>query len=682
MLTLSSKIESISKVGPAYLKKLNKLNIKTIEDLFFHFPHRYEDFSKQTLISELKEGEKATIQAEIVEIKNTRLFHRRMVLTEALVKDNTGTIKITWFNQPYLTETLKKGKIVNFSGKLSFYKKTLCLSNPIYELAKEETTHTGRLIPIYHETEGISSRYLRFLIKPLLSLTKQINDFLPAQIKNRFSLMDLPEAVRQIHFPENLLLVKKARERLAFNELFLIQLVSLQQKQKLNEEKSIKLPFNKKLIKPFVENLPFKLTDHQKIATWEIFQDIAKDNPMNRLLNGDVGSGKTIVAIMTALVVAKQKYQTAIMAPTEILANQHFQTFKEMLRKSDVKICLLTRNNKDAKLKKKIAEGKIDIIIGTHAIIQKDLSFKNLALAIIDEQHRFGVAQRAALQKKICQIDDGLSTIPHLLSMTATPIPRTLALTIYGDLDISLIKEMPKGRQKIITEIVSSKNRDKTYNFIKKQIKQKRQVFVICPLIEESNKLTEIKSVTQEYEKLSKKIFPEFKLAMLHGKLKPKEKEKIMDEFKKAKTDILISTSVVEVGVDIPNATVMIIEGSDRFGLAQLHQFRGRIGRGKIQSYCFLFTDSNAKKTHQRLKAMLTAKDGFELAEKDLKIRGAGDFIGTRQWGLPDLAMASLNNLELIKKTRQAARIVLKNNLINKNLELKLKNINKDVHLE
>jgi len=275
-----------------------------------------------------------------------------------------------------------------------------------------------------------------------------------------------------------------------------------------------------------------------------------------------------------------------------------------------------------------------------------------------------------------------LSTIPHLLSMTATPIPRTLALTIYGDLDISLIKEMPKGRQKIITEIVSSKNRDKTYNFIKKQIKQKRQVFVICPLIEESNKLTEIKSVTQEYEKLSKKIFPEFKLAMLHGKLKPKEKEKIMDEFKKAKTDILISTSVVEVGVDIPNATVMIIEGSDRFGLAQLHQFRGRIGRGKIQSYCFLFTDSNAKKTHQRLKAMLTAKDGFELAEKDLKIRGAGDFIGTRQWGLPDLAMASLNNLELIKKTRQAARIVLKNNLINKNLELKLKNINKDVHLE
>ncbi len=688
MLTLNTKIEQINKVGPAYLKKLNKLNIKTIQDLFFHFPNRYEDFRKKTLINKLKESEKATIQGEIVDIKNTRFFHRRMVLTDALIKDKSGSIKAVWFNQPYLIETLKKGKIVNLSGKLSFYKKTLCFSNPVYELTKKETTHTGRLVPVYRETEGISSRYLRFLIKPLLCLTKQISDFLPVQIKNKFNLMDLTQAIEQIHFPGNLSLVKKARQRLAFNELFLIQLISLQQRQKLNKEKSVKLLFDKNLIKPFVKNLPFELTDDQKIAAWEIFQDIAKNNPMNRLLNGDVGSGKTIVAIMAALAVAKQKYQTAIMAPTEILAKQHFQTFKDTLKKSNIKICLLTRNNKDAKLKKKIAEGKMDIIIGTHAIIQKDLSFKNLALAIIDEQHRFGVAQRAALQKKICQIDDGLKTIPHLLSMTATPIPRTLALTIYGDLDISLIKEMPQGRQKIITEIVSPKNRDKTYNFIREQIKQKRQVFVICPLIEESDKLSsrsgqaEIKSVTQEYEKLSKKIFPKFKLAMLHGKLKPNEKEKIMNQFKKGKTDILISTSVVEVGVDIPNAAVMIIEGSDRFGLAQLHQFRGRIGRGNIQSSCFLFTNSSTKKTHQRLKAMLTAKDGFELAEKDLKIRGAGDFIGTRQWGLPDLAMASLNDLELIKKTRQAARIVLENNLLTSEIKLRLKKFNENIHLE
>ncbi|MBU1177134.1 MAG: ATP-dependent DNA helicase RecG [Patescibacteria group bacterium] len=683
MLSLSTKIESLNKVGPAYLKKLHKLNIKTIQDLFFHFPHRYEDFSKRTSISELKEGEKATIQAEIVEIKNTRLFHRKMSLTEALVKDNTGMIKVTWFNQPYLIETLKKGKIANFSGKLSFYKKTLCLSNPVYELAKKETTHTGRLVPIYPETEGISSRYLRFLIKPLLYLTEQLDDFLPTQVKNKFNLMDLAQAIEQIHFPKNFLLEKKARKRLAFNELFLIQLASLQQKQKIFKEKAIKLLFDKKLIKPFVDNLPFKLTDDQKIAAWEIFQDIVKNKPMNRLLNGDVGSGKTIVAIMVALAVAKQKYQVAIMTPTEILAKQHFQTFKDMLKNQKIKIALLTSSSvKKAELKKEITQGKIDIIIGTHAIIQKDVSFKNLAMAIVDEQHRFGVAQRAALQKKICQIDDGLKTIPHLLSMTATPIPRTLALTIYGDLDISLIKELPKGRQKIITKIVSPKNRDKTYNFIKEQIKEKRQVFVICPLIEESNKLTEIKSVTQEYEKLSKNVFPEFKLAMLHGKLKPKEKEKIMDEFKKAKTDILISTSVVEVGVDIPNATVMIIEGADRFGLAQLHQFRGRIGREKVQSHCFLFTDSNAQKTNMRLKAILTAKDGFELAEKDLKIRGAGDFIGTRQWGLPDLVMASLNDLELIKKSREVAEMILKNNLINQTMKLKLKDLNKDIHLE
>ena len=683
MLSLSSKIESLNKVGPAYLKKLHKLNIKTIQDLFFHFPYRYEDFSKKTLINELKEGEKATIQGEIIEIKNINLFYRKMILTEALVSDKSGIIKVVWFNQPYLIETLKKGKIVNFSGKLSFYKKNLCFSNPVYELKKKETTHTGRLVPIYPETEGISSRYLRFLIKPLLYLTEQIRDFLPVQIKNKFDLINLPQAIQQIHFPENFLLEKKARERLAFNELFLIQLISLNQKQILSKEKAIELPFNKELIKPFVKNLPFKLTNDQKISAWEIFKDMEKDRPMNRLLNGDVGSGKTIVAIMSALAIAKQKYQVAIMTPTEILAKQHFQTFKKILKNQEIKISLLTSNSvKKKEIKKKIIEGKIDIIIGTHAIIQKDVSFKNLALVIIDEQHRFGVTQRSALQKKIIEIDDGLPTMPHLLSMTATPIPRTLALTVYGDLDISLIKELPKGRQKIITEITPPENRKKAYDFIKKQIKQKRQVFVICPLIEESNKLTEVKSVTQEHKKLSEEIFPEFKLAMLHGRLKAKEKDEIMNDFKKRKIDILVSTSVIEVGVDIPNATIMIIEGADRFGLAQLHQFRGRIGRGEIQSYCFLFTDSNNKKTNQRLKAMITAKNGFELAEKDLKIRGAGDFIGTRQWGLPDLAMASLNNLELIKKARQAAKIVLEKNLITPEIELKLERFNKDIHLE
>ncbi len=684
MLSLSTKIEQIKKVGPVYLKKLNKLKIKTIQDLFFHFPHRYEDFSQIVLISQLKKGQKATIQGRIVEIENTRLFHKRMVLTESLIKDKSGVIKAVWFNQPYLIETLKKNKLVNFSGKLSFTKKTLVLSNPVYEIVgtNHEFTHTSRLVPIYPETAGLSSRYLRYLIKPLLPLSFQITDFLPEQIKKKFFLINLNKAIEQIHFPDNLLSAKKARERLAFDELFLMQLMVLQQKQKLTREKAQQIPFNQKLIKAFVKKLSFKLTTDQRIAVWEIFQDLTKNKPMNRLLNGDVGSGKTIVALMAALETAKAGYQTALMAPTEILAKQHFQTFKNFLKKSNLNIGLLTRTEKShPQLKKQIAQGKVDIIIGTHALIQEDLNFKNLCLAIVDEQHRFGVLQRAALQKKVYQIEDSLPTVPHLLSMTATPIPRTLALTIYGNLDISLIKELPKNRQKIITEIVAPNNREKAYNSIRDQVKQKKQVFVICPLIDESDKLS-VKSVTQEYEKLSQKVFPKLRIAMLHGKLKSKEKEEIMKKFKQGKIDILVSTSVVEVGVDISNATVMLIEGADRFGLAQLHQFRGRISRGADQSYCFLFTDSTFQKTHQRLKAILTAKDGFELAEKDLKIRRPGNFIGTQQWGIPDLAMSSLNDLELIKKTREAAQLVLKNNLLNLILKNKLNKFQKTIHLE
>jgi len=701
MLTLDTKIKEIKKVGPTYLKRLHQLKIKNIRDLLFHFPHRYDDFSQIVSISQLTEGRKATIKGEIVEIKNTRLFHKRMVLTEALVKDKSGTIKVVWFNQPYLIQTLKKGKMVSLSGKLSFVKKILCLSNPVHEIAQtKETTHTGRLVPIYHETAGLSSRYLRYLIKPLLPLINQITDFLPKPIKKQFKLVSLSQAIQQIHFPNNYQSAQAARQRLAFDELFLIQLTTLRQRQKLAQEKALTIPFNQKLIKSFVKDFPFKLTNNQRVAAWQIFQDLSKKKPMNRLLNGDVGSGKTVVAIMAGLEIAKAGYQVALMAPTEILAKQHFQTFKDFLKKSNLRIALLTRTDNlvgqgkkitRPRLKKEIMEGKIDIVIGTHALIQENLNFKNLALAIVDEQHRFGVAQRANLQRKIYQVEDGLPTIPHLLSMTATPIPRTLTLTIYGDLDISILKEMPKGRQKIITEIVVPADRQKTYNFIKKQVQQKKQVFVICPLIDESEKLSargglasgeKVKSVTQEYEKLSQKVFPQLKIALLHGKLKPKEKEEIMKKFKEGKTDILVSTSVVEVGIDVPKATVMMIEGADRFGLAQLHQFRGRIGRGTAQSYCFLFTDSTTKKTYQRLKAVLKAKDGFELAEKDLKIRGPGDFSGTRQWGLPDLAMASLNDLELIQKTRLAAQQVLENNLFNSTLEKKLKEFQKIIHLE
>jgi len=688
MFTLQTELSQIKQIQKSYLEKLHKLDLKTIKDLLYHFPHRYEDFRKITPISQLKLNQKVTIRGKILEATNQRTFRRRMVLTEVIIDDQTGLIKAIWFNQPFLLKTLRPGREIILSGKVNFSDEGIYLSNPVYEIAKEARLpiHTGRLVPIYPETAGLSSRYIRFLIKKFLPLTKQIEDFLPSSLRKDYQLLDLKTALNQVHFPDNLALAEKARQRLAFDEFFLIQLYLLKQKYQFAQQKSYQIPFNQPLIKSFVEKLPFKLTDSQRVAAWEIFQDLEKTRPMNRLLNGDVGSGKTIVAIMASLATAKAGYQVAIMAPTEVLARQHFQTFTKFLQNEKLKIALLTRAdhkflNKNQiislsaeKIKKMILNGQIDLVIGTHSLIQEKINFKNLALAIVDEQHRFGVRQRASLLQK--------STLtPHLLSMTATPIPRTLALTLYGDLDISLIKELPQGRQKIITQVIPPAEREKAYQLIRKEIKNGRQAFVICPLIEDSPKL-EVKSVTQEYEKLSQEVFPEFKIALLHGQLKAKEKEKIMKDFLANKINLLISTSVVEVGVDVPNATVMMIEDADRFGLAQLHQFRGRVGRGPYQSYCLLFTESTAKRTHQRLKALLTAKDGFELAEKDLQIRGPGDFVGTRQWGLPDLAMASFNDLPLIQKARQAARKVIEENLWTPLLSQKLTQFQKQIHLE
>lgn len=711
MLSLSTKIEQLKKVGPAYLKKLNQLGLKTIYDLLFYFPHRYDDFSQITPVSQLKIGQIATIQGKISTISNLRTWKKRIDITEALIEDKTGSIKAIWFNQPYLLNTLSKNTIVNLSGKVSFPKQVLCLSNPAYEkidsqwsaISSEEkdTIHTGRIVPIYHETYGLSSRYLRYLIKPLLPLANKILDFQPTQIKQKFNLINLNQAIREIHFPKDIQSAKMARFRLAFDELFLIQLIILKQKKKLSQAKAISISFNQPLIQSFVKNLPFALTDDQRIAAWQIFQDLAKSTPMNRLLNGDVGSGKTVVAAMAALQTAKAGYQTAFMAPTEVLAKQHFLTLKTFLKNKGVNAALLTRsdnviakskamvkksvshNNKitRAKLKKQISDGKIHIIIGTHALIQEGLSFNKLALAVVDEQHRFGVAQRAKLIVKNIRNEQFKQTIPHLLSMTATPIPRTLSLTLYGDLNISLLKEMPKGRQKIITKLIIPAQRKKTYQFINQLVNRGRQVFVICPLIEESEKL-EVKSVTKEYQKLSQKIFPNLKIAMLHGQLKPKEKEEIMKKLKNNQINILVATSVIEVGIDIPNAAIIMIEGADRFGLAQLHQFRGRVGRSEHQSYCFLFTDSTTKKTHQRLKALIKYNSGFDLAEKDLQIRGPGDLSGSRQWGLPDLTLASLNNLELIQKARLAADETLKNNLISPSLEEKIKSFQAKIHFE
>lgn len=669
-LNLETPIAQLPRVGKKYFKKFDKLGINTIRDLIYYFPHRYDDFSNIIPISKLELRKTATIQGKILDIKNTQTFRKKMFLTEALVQDKSGSIKAIWFNQPFIARNLKKGDQISLSGKLSFGPNGHYVSNPGYEIIRsnKSPTHTAGLIPVYPETAGITSRLIRYALKLALPNITQIKEFLPPEIIRSQNLLPLKTALKEIHFPKNKTSAKKARNRLAFDELFLIQLSVIKQKLLLQKQKAKSVPFNKELVQSFVKSLPFQLTNSQKIATWDILQDIAKSIPMNRLLNGDVGSGKTVVAATAALEVAKTGSQVAFMAPTEILAQQHFKEITKLLKKFKLKIGLLTRSEK--KFSK-----DTDIVIGTHALIQKGVSFRDLALAIIDEQHRFGVEQRAIL----CQ---GLT--PHFLTLTATPIPRTLTLTIYGDLDISLLKEMPKGRQKIITEIVAPANREKTYKFIRDQIKKGRQAFVICPLIEESEKL-EVKSVTQEHEKLTKEIFPDLKIAMLHGKMKSKEKEEIMTDFKDKKTDILVSTSVVEVGIDVPNATVMMIEGSERFGLAQLHQFRGRVGRGEHQSYCFLFTESSSKTTSARLKAILKCENGFELAEKDLKIRGPGELYGVRQSGLPDLAMANLGNLPLVEQTRKEA-----NNLLDKEPELKchplllgkIKQFHKTVHFE
>jgi len=744
--SLNTPIQDIKRIQPAYQKRLLKLGIKTIENLYYHFPHRYDDFSKIIPVGELKLNEVATIQGQVTEIKNIRTWRKKMFLTEAFIEDQSGAIKVVWFNQPFLAETLKKGSFVSLSGKVhpvrDFIKfpqrkkeeskisngvnfdKTLYLSNPAYERisqmanskseaaisdkrsATSQLRHTGRLVPVYSETAGLSSRYLRYLIQIFSPALAQIKDWLPEETKKEQGLSELSTAIRQIHFPSSDKAIAQAKKRLAFDELFLIQLFVLQQKIKWQKENSLKIEFNESLIKKFVGQLPFKLTDAQRRAAWEILQDLQKTRPMNRLLEGDVGSGKTVVAVMAALQAMAEDWQVALMAPTEILAQQHWQNISALLKNYQFPIGLLTSSaskeslTKTATLKKKelvekIARGEINFVIGTHALIQENVKFKKLALVIFDEQHRFGVEQRAALQKNILEIQDGLkSTIPHLLSMTATPIPRTLALTIYGDLDISLIDELPSSRQIISTQIVPPLRRQKTYEFIESEIKKGRQAFVICPRIEPDETLknidtgfaaAELKAVKEEYEKLSKKIFPDFKIGMLHGRLKSKEKEQIMFDFKNGKIDVLVSTSVVEVGIDVPNATVMMIEGAERFGLAQLHQFRGRVGRGQHQSYCFLFTESSAAKAHARLKALVGAKSGFELAEKDLAIRGPGEFFGTRQSGLPDLSMASLADIDLIKQVRVEAIKILQKDPVLKNYPLlgeKLKKFQKTIHLE
>jgi len=698
-------VEKLKNVGARNLPRLHKLGIKTLRDLLWHIPSRYEDYSQIIPINDLVFEQKATIQGTVVKIDSRRIFPRRLVIIEAIIEDDSGSIKAVWFNQPYIATTLIEGTRVSLAGTVKLDKRGLYLASPSYEKIRQDDylafhlTHTHGLIPVYPETEGVTSKYLRYLIKPILT-ELDIADHLSEESRTKNGLIDLQTALQKIHYPLTLAEADRAKERLAFDDLLLFQIKALLERRKINQLKSQTIPFDKELVTDFIKRLPFELTRDQKVATWEILKDLEKSYPMNRLMEGDVGSGKTVVALIAAIQTAKAGYQTVFMAPTEVLAHQHMETIRKLVAHTDIEVGLLTSSTawttyslgKKAEIKKRIAKGDTKIIIGTHAVLQKDVTFDKLALVVIDEQHRFGVQQRRALQRgnnadltqnngarPSASSSHSSALIPHLLSMTATPIPRTLALTIYGDLDISIIKEKPKNRQKIITRVVPPSGRQEAHYFIRSEVKSGRQVFVICPRIEIATQtdetleqttrgkaksqmkflLADMKAVQEEYTKLSELVFPDLKVGMLHGKMKPKEKIEIMNKFKEGFIDILVSTSVIEVGVDIPNATVMMIENADHFGLAQLHQFRGRIGRGEHQSTCLLFTSGAEKTNNQRLKALVTTDDGFLLAEKDMAIRGPGEFFGTGQSGLPDLAMAALANIELIKKSRAEARLIL-----------------------
>lgn len=686
MINLNTLLKLIPRITPKYQKILEKLGLFTVQDLLLYLPFRYDDFRNVTPLSQDLLGQIITVEGKIIKAKNNRIFRRKMTVTEITLEDQNGLLlKAVWFNQSYILENFPVGSDARFSGKLAINGKYFSMSNPAFEKSNRDTTNTGCLVPIYSETPGITSKWIRWQIKMLLPLAKNIPDILPEEICKKYNLYNIHTTINQLHFPKSNEKVILAQKRIAFQEMFLVQLKSLQIKKEWEGKNSIRLNFDKKLIDTFIKKLPFKLTSAQIKASVEILNDLKNPRPMNRLLNGDVGSGKTIVAAISALQGLSNDYQVAIMAPTEVLARQHFESFCKLFQNYNFKIALLTNSYKlifDNKktvdeienipvekiskatirknLLEKISTGKINLLIGTHALIQKDVKFKNLAFVIIDEQHRFGVAQRATLQNETVSIDDGNEkSVPHLLTMTATPIPRTLAIAFFGSLDLSILDEMPKNRKPIITKIVTPDEREQVYLFIKKEIIKGQQAFVILPLVEESlaESMIDVKAVKAEHERLSRDIFPELKLGLLHGKLKAKEKESVMEDFKNKNFDILVATSVVEVGIDIPNATVIIIENSERFGLSQLHQFQGRVGRGAHQSYCFLFSE----KKSPRLNVMEKTNDGFKISEHDLKLRGPGQFFGTIQSGLPDIAMKNLGNIKLIQFTRFEAQSLLEN---------------------
>lgn len=694
-MTFDTPLSHILTIKKPTLAKLERLGISTVRDMLYHFPHRYEDYSAILAIDALASEEKCTIEGTITDITAGRTWKKKMLLTEATLTDNTGQIRLVWFNQRFVSQSLETGMTIRVSGKVSHDREGLLMQNPAFERSSRDATHTGRLVPVYPETAGLTSRFFRWQLTGIFQKLSDFPDPISADILERLHLPSLKQALFYIHFPADATHELLARKRFAFDEMLSVQLKALQVKALFETAKAQPLPFDETVVKKFVSSLPFTLTNAQRKAGYEILRDMERPQPMNRLLNGDVGSGKTIVAGLASFVTAENGCQTAILAPTEVLARQHFESFSTLFQNTGHGVALFTssyrildgQSTTRPTLLKAIRAGIPKIIIGTHALLQQDVSFEKLALIVVDEQHRFGVSQRARLQELSFEsIDGSQELVPHFLSMTATPIPRTMTLAFFGNLDLSLLDELPKNRKPIITKIGSTeRDRQKIYEFIRSEITKGRQVFVIFPLVEESLAITDVKAAVVEHQRLTETVFPHLSIGLLHGRLKAKEKESVMRDFKDKKYDILVATAVVEVGIDVPNASIIMIEEAERFGLAQLHQFRGRVGRGEHQSYCFLLPGKSSGEYNERLKVLEKSGSGFDIAEADLALRGPGAFFGSRQSGLPDIAMENLTNMKLITIARdEAKRILVTDPLLKKHplLQKALRVFEEKIHLE
>ncbi len=661
---LTAPVTVLPGVGPKHGQTLERLGLRTLEDMLYFFPRRYDDYSQLKTINRLEYGEQVTVIGTVKSANTRNVRNGRLKITESVISDGTGNLKATWFNQPWMAKKLRPGIQVVLSGKTDQYLGRISMNNPEVEQIEQQNLHTNRIVPVYPLTANITQRWLRRLMHRVITYwAPKLEDPVPDQLRQSEHLMSLSEAILQVHFPDSKEKLLDSRYRLAFEEILYLQLGMLEQKQTWRERTAKTFMVPQEWLNQRISQLPFDLTSAQNKAISEMRADLASGHPMNRLLQGDVGSGKTVIAAIAIAMIVRDGSQAALMAPTSILAEQHFTSMKDflagqngVLRDHQVRLMIgATPDPEKGEIRQGLSNGDIKLVIGTHALIEDPVVFADLQLAIIDEQHRFGVDQRAALRAK--------GDNPHLMVMTATPIPRSLALTVYGDLDLLIMDEMPPGRQDVETHILLPRERERAYTLITNQVSQGYQAFIIYPFIGEEDQSElifaqeENKTAIEEHNRLQRDVFPELNLGLLHGRLKPDEKESVMQDFRSGKYQVLISTSVVEVGVDIPNATVMLVEGANRFGLAQLHQFRGRVGRGATKAFCLLVPDSEDSVENERLSAMESTNDGFELAEIDLNQRGPGDFLGTRQSGYTkQLQMASLTDLQLIEKAQHAAK--------------------------